>query len=48
MQSYPVKAFGPFSTWLYHAEDAALQSLINFENMDTPVTMNQLNFLQRL
>ena len=48
VQSYAVKAFGPFFTWVYHAEDAAVQSLINLENMDTPVTMNQLKVLQSL
>ena len=48
VQSYAVKAFGPFFTWVYHAEDAAVQSLIDFENMDTPVTMNHLKFLQSL
>ena len=34
--------------WVYHAEDAAVQSLINFEKIDTPVTMNQLKFLHSL
>ena len=48
VQSYAVKAFGPFFTWVYHAEDAAVQSVINFKNMDTPLTMNQLKFLQSL
>ena len=48
VQTYAVKAFGPFFTWVYHAEDAAVQSLLNFETMDTPVTMNQLKFLQSL
>ena len=48
VQSYSVKAFGPFFTWVYHGQDAAVQSLIKFENMDTPVTMNQLKFLQSL
>ena len=48
VQSYAVKAFGPFFTWVHHAEDAAVQSLIDFGNMDTPVTMNQLNFVQGL
>ena len=48
VQSYSVKAFGPFFTWVYHAEDAALTSLDNFEKMDMPVTMNQLKFLQGL
>ena len=48
MQSYAVKAFGLFFTWVYHAEDAALQSLDNFKKMDTPVTMNQVKFLQSL
>ena len=33
---------------MYHAEDAALKSLDNFEKMDMPVTMNQLKFLQGL
>ena len=47
-QSYSVKAFGPFFTWVYHAEDAAVTSLDNFEKMDAPVTMNQLKFLQGL
>ena len=48
VQTYSVKAFGPFFTWVYHAEDAAVTSLENFEKMDTPVTMNQLKFLQGL
>ena len=48
VQTYSVKAFGPFFTWVYHAEDAAVTSLDNFEKMDTPVTMNQLKFLQGL
>ena len=48
VQSYSVKAFGPFFTWAYHSEDAAVTSLNNFEKMDTPVTMNQLKFLQGL
>ena len=48
MQTYPVKAFGPFFTRVYHAEDAAVQSLDNFEKMDTLVTMNQLKCLQSL
>ena len=48
VQSYAVETFGPFFTWVYHAEDAAVLSLINFENMNTPVTMNQLRLLQRL
>ena len=43
-----VKAFGPYFTWVYHTEDAAVQSLDNFEKMDTPVTMNQLKFVQSL
>ena len=38
VQTYSVKAFGPFFTWVYHAEDAAVTSLDNFEKMDTPVT----------
>ena len=46
--SYSVKAFGPFLTWVYHAEEAAVTSLDNFEKMDTPVMMNQLKFLQGL
>ena len=33
---------------MYHAEDAALQSLDKFEKMETPVTMNQLELLQSL
>ena len=33
---------------MHHAEDAALQSLINFDNMDTPLTMNHLKVLQTL
>ena len=41
-------AFGPFFTWVYHAEDAAVTSLDNFEKMDTTVTMYQLKFLQGL
>ena len=48
VRSYSVKAFGPFFTWVYHAEDAAVTSLDNFQKMDTPVTMNQLKFLQAL
>ena len=48
VQSYSVKACGPFFTWVYHAEDAAATLLDNFEMMDTPVTMNQLKFLQGL
>ena len=48
VQSYSVKAFGPFFTWVYHAEDAAVTSLDDFEKMDMPVTMNQLKFLQGL
>ena len=48
VQTYSVKAFGPFFTWVYHAEDAPVQSLYNFEKMDTPVTMNQPEFLQSL
>ena len=46
VQTYSVQAFGPFFTWVYRAEDAAVTSLDNFEKMDTPVTMNQLKFLQ--
>ena len=46
VQTYAVKAFGPFFTWMYHLEDAAVRSVLHFENMDTPVTMNQLRFLQ--
>ena len=48
VQPYAVKPFGAFFTWVYHAEDAAVQSLINIENVDTPVTMNQLKFLHSL
>ena len=48
VQTYEVKAFGPFLTWVYNTEDAAVQSLLNFETMDTPVTMNQLRLLQSL
>ena len=48
VQSYSVKAFGPFFTWVYHAKDAAVTALDNFENMDRPLTMNQLKFLQGL
>ena len=48
VQTYSVKAFGPFFTWVYHAEDAAVTSLDGFEKMDTQVTMNQLKFLQDL
>ena len=48
VQSYSVKAFGPFFTWVYHAEDVAVTSLDDFEKMDMPVTMNQLKFLQGL
>ena len=46
VQSYSVKAFGPFFTPVYHAEHAAVTSLDNLEKMDTPVTMNQLKFFQ--
>ena len=48
VQTYSVKAFGTFFTLVYLAEDAAVTSLDSFEKMDTPVTMNQLNFLQGL
>ena len=48
VHTYAVKALGPLVTWVFHAEGAAVQSLMNFENMDTPVTMNQLKFLQSL
>ena len=48
VQTYMVKAFGPFFTWVYHAEDALVQSLLILETMDTPVTMNQLKVLQTL
>ena len=48
VESYSVRAIGPFVTWVYHAGDAAVTSLENFEEMDTPVTMNQPQFLQRL
>ena len=48
VQTYAVKAFGPFFTWVYHAEDAAVQSLDTFEKMDTPAIMNQPKFLQSL
>ena len=48
VRSYSVKAFGPFFTWVYHKEDAAVTSLDSFEKMDMPVTMNQLKFLQGL
>ena len=48
VESYSVKAFGPFFTWVYHAEDAAVMSLDNFQKMDTPVTMNQQKFLHGL
>ena len=48
VQTYSVKAFGPFFKWVYQAEDAAVTSLDNFEKMNTPVTMNQLNLLQGL
>ena len=48
LQTYSIKAFGPFFTWVYHAEDAAVTSLDNFEKMDTPATMNQLKFVQGL
>ena len=45
VQIYAVKTFGPFFTWVYHSEEAVVQSLHNFEKMDTQVTMNQLKFL---
>ena len=48
VQSYSVKPLGPFFTSVYHAADVAVTSLDNFEKMDTPVTMNQLKFLQGL
>ena len=48
VQTFSVKAFGPFFTWVYHAEDTAVTSLDTFEKMDTPVTMNQLKFVQGL
>ena len=48
VQSHSVKAFGPFFTWVYHAKDAAVTSLDDFEKMDMPVTMNQLKTLQGL
>ena len=48
VQSYSVKAFGRFFTWVYHAEDVAVTLLDNFEKMGRPVTMNQLKFLQCL
>ena len=48
VQSYSVNAFGPFFTWVFHAEDAAVASLDSLEKMDTPVTMNKLKFLQGL
>ena len=48
VQSHSVKAFGPFFTWVYRAEDAVVTSLDNFQKMETPVTMNQLKFLQGL
>ena len=48
MQTHAVKAFEPFFMWVYHVEDAAVQFLMNFENMDTRVTMNQLKLLQSL
>ena len=48
VQSYSVKAFGPFFTWVYHAQDAAVTLLDNFEKMDMPVTMKRLKFLQGL
>ena len=48
VQSYSVKAFRPFFTWVDHAEEPAVTSLDNFEKMDRPVTMNQLKFLHGL
>ena len=42
VQTYAVKFFGPFFSWVHHAEDAAVQSLMNFKNMDTLMTMNEL------
>ena len=48
VQSFSVKTFGPFVTWVYHAEDGALASLATSEKMEMPVTMNQLKFLQGL
>ena len=46
VQSYAVKVFRAFFTGVYQAEDAAVKSLVNIKNVDTPVTMNQLKFLQ--
>ena len=48
VQTFSVKAFGPFFTWVHHVEDAAVQSLENFNKMDTRVTINQRKFLQSL
>ena len=44
VQSYSVNVFGPFFTWVYHAADAAVMSLDNFDKMDTPLTMNRPRF----
>ena len=46
VQTYAFKAFGPSFAWVYHAKHAAVQSLDNFEKIDTSVTMNQQKFLQ--
>ena len=48
VQTYAVMLFEPSFTWVFHAEDTAVQFLDDFEKMDTPVTMNHLKFLQRL
>ena len=48
LQTYAVMVIGLSFTGVYHAEDAAVQFLDNFEKMDTTVTMNQLKVLQRL
>ena len=48
LQAYSVKAFGSFFTWVFHAEEAAVHSLANLEQIGAPVTMNQMKFLQGL
>ena len=48
LQTFSVKAFQPFFTWVYHAEDTAVTSLDTFQKMDKRLTMNQLKFLQGL
>ena len=48
VQIYSVKGFGAFFTWVYHVEEAVIQSLDNFNNAYARVTMNQMKFFQGL